>query len=336
MSMQIHDTSTMSLACRILGTGSELPGRLHSTIELATRAYPEREPEQLVARTGIRTRWWADPADTRASVSAIALRRALDDAGLDAHALARIIFVDSIGGDERMPNTANAIAATLGLRGSCDCVDLNNACTGFLSALDWAARSVATGLGPVAICTTELWSQALDVSQPRSYAVFGDAGTAVILGRGTGHSGLLGSWLRNDGVLRGSVNLRHRGRVDAPEFVRFCVSNQQIGDEASAALLSAIAAVLDATKLTIDEVDWVLPHQPNGRMLDDIIGRLGVAPERTVPIVEEVGSVGAASIPLSLDRLRRSARVRPGDIILFAAVGAGIGYGAALYREVSA
>jgi 3-oxoacyl-[acyl-carrier-protein] synthase-3 len=326
----------VQIPCQILGTGSELPGRLHSTLELAAQAFPERDGAQLVARTGIRTRWWADATHTRASVSAIALRRALVDAGLDAAALARIIFVDSIGGDERMPNTANAIAAALDLRGSCDCVDLNNACTGFLSALDWAARSIATGLGPVAICTTELWSQALDVSQPRSYAVFGDAGTAVILGGGTRQSGLLGTWLRNDGVLRGSVSLRHRGRLDAPEFVRFCVSNQQIGDEASSALLTAIAAVLDATELKIDEIDWVLPHQPNGRMLDDIIGRLGVAPERTVPIVEEVGSVGAASIPLSLDRLRRSARLRPGDTILFAAVGAGIGYGAAVYREAAA
>jgi 3-oxoacyl-(acyl-carrier-protein) synthase III len=327
-------TASIRLPCRILGSGSELPGRVHSTAELGARAYPERDPDQLAARTGISTRWWAGPDDSCAGVSTLALRRALRDAGLAAEALARIIFVDSIGGDARMPNTANAIAAGLGLRGSCDCIDLNNACTGFLSALDWAARAVATGLGPVAICTTELWSRALDVSQPRSYVVFGDAGTAVIVGpAGSGHAGLLASWLRNDGVLRGSVSLRHRGPIAAPEYVRFCVSNQQIGAEASDSLLTAIAQVLAEASMSIDEVDWVLPHQPNGRMFADIIARLGVDPARTIPIVDELGSVGAASLPLSLDRLRRSNRLRPGQTVLLAAVGAGIGYGAALYRE---
>ena len=328
----------MMLECRIAGTGSVLPGRPVSTLEVARAAFPAREPEDLVARTGITTRWWADPSDTRASVSAVALEAALADAGLPATALARIVFVDSIGGDARMPNTANAIAAAIGLRGSCDCVDLNNACTGFLSALDWAARSVATGLGPVAIVTTELWSQALDPSQPRSYAVFGDAGTAVILApaaTGSG-AGLLACHTRNDAALRGSVSLAHRGRVGEPEFVRFGASNRQIASEASEAILSAIAEVVARAELELGAIDWILPHQPNGRMLDDIVAALGVDPARTVPLVAEVGSVGAASIPLSLDRLRRSGRLRPGQRVLFAAVGAGIGYGAALYQELEA
>jgi 3-oxoacyl-(acyl-carrier-protein) synthase III len=317
---------------RILGASSLLPGRPVTTDEICRLAYPGRDPEKLRARTGIDTRYWADSDSTHASLGAAALQVALARANLRAADLERIVHVCCTGGDFLLPATANAIAAELDLHGSCDCVDLNNACAGFLTAFDMLARGVATGLQPVAVVVTELFSRHLDPSEPRPYVVFGDAAAAVVLGAGAPDEGLVASYCRNDGALRGSVRLEHAGLTRRPEFVRFGASNDQIAGEATDAMCDAIAEALRRAELTIDRIDWVLPHQPNGVMLDLVVERLGVPRERLVPIVSEVGSVGAASVPVSLDRLLQSGRVKPGQRILLAAVGAGIGYGALVYQ----
>ncbi|MFV8753108.1 3-oxoacyl-ACP synthase III family protein [Nannocystaceae bacterium ST9] len=317
---------------RILGSGSMLPGRAVTTAEVCSRAYPGRDPAELVERTGIHTRWWADPGTTHASLAADTLRLALADAGIAAERLVRLIQVNCTGGDTMLPATANAIGDALNLHGTCDCIDLNNACTGFLTALDLAARSVATGLGPIGVVVSELWSRHLDPSDPRSYVIFGDAAAAVILGPALGREGLRSSWLRNDGRLRGSVTLAHSGLTGSREIVRFGVSNQKITDEASEAILASARQALQLAGLTMADIDWVLPHQPNGRMLDLLVRELGVAEHKLIRVVDEIGSVGAASVPFSLDRLRRSGKLRPGDRLLLVAVGSGISYGGMVYE----
>jgi 3-oxoacyl-[acyl-carrier-protein] synthase III len=203
---------------------------------------------------------------------------------------------------------------------------------GFLSAMDWAARCTATGLGPVAVVTSELWSQVIHPDDPRTYAVFGDAAVATIFGATREDEGVVASWLRNDGRLQGSVSCLHAGLSGKPECVRFRASNAQIGAEATEAIVQSIHEVLRLAELELDDVTWVLPHQPNGRMFETILDRIGVDASRSVPLTLEVGSVGAASVPLSLDRLLAHDRVRRGDLILLSAVGAGIGYGSILYR----
>ena len=324
--------SRLMIPARILGTGTALLGRPVPTREVSERAYPEREPGWLESRTGIAQRYWVEPGTTRAQMGTLALRQALEAAQLPAAGLERIIFVDSAGGDFKLPATANAIAAALELEASCDCFDLNNTCTGFLTAMDLATRCVATGSGPVAVVTAELWSQHIGPSEPRTYAVFGDAAAAVIFGPARGDEGVLASHLRNDGLVGGSVVLDHGGFTGTRELVRFRVDNKQIGKEATEAVLTSARRVLSAAGVGVDELAWFLPHQPNGRMLETMRAGLGIAPERTVPIVREVGSVSTASIPLSLDRLLRRGQAAPGELILFAAVGSGLSYGAMLYR----
>jgi 3-oxoacyl-[acyl-carrier-protein] synthase III len=162
--------------------------------------------------------------------------------------------------------------------------------------------------------------------------VFGDAAAAVIFAPAREGEGVLASFLRNDGALRGSVTLANAGLTREWEPVRFGASNKQIAEEACDALCLATEQALREAKLEIEDIDWVLPHQPNGSMLDVITQRLRVPPQRMLPIVRELGSVGAASIPISLDRLIASGRVQAGQRILFAAVGAGISYGAIIYR----
>ena len=317
---------------RILGTSSLLPGRSIPTEELARASAPGRAAVEIERRTGIATRHFLDEKATSASVGAEVLRAALDDAGLAATALKRLIFVSSTGGDCLIPATANAVAAALGLAGSCDCFDLNNACMGFLTAFDLAARSLATGLGPVAVVVVEALSRHLSPERYRPYLVLADAAAAVIFGPGRAGEGVLASSLRNDGALRGSVTLAHAGSAGQRQLIEFSASNEDLTRSALECVRAATDEVLAASGLALDDVTWFLPHQPNGLMLARILEALGVPIERTVPVVREIGSVGAASIAVSLDRLRRTRSVVGGDRILMVGVGAGTASGAILFQ----
>jgi 3-oxoacyl-[acyl-carrier-protein] synthase III len=168
---------------------------------------------------------------------------------------------------------------------------------------------------------------------PRPYLVFGDGVAAAVVTPARADEGILGSWLRNDAVAFGNVRLAHPGLTRKRETIRFTAPNDTMGAEAIDALQRSTATVLGRAGLAMADVEWVLPHQPNGVLMNAIVRALGVAAERVVRVVDDVGSVGAASIPISLDRLFRSGRVRPGDRVLMVGVGAGLSFGAVLYRS---
>ncbi len=322
------------LPARIAGTGCVLPGRAVPTAELALRLTPPRDAAGVRARTGISLRHFAGESDTAVGLAAQALAQALDVAGLEPEALSRIIFVDSLGGDVLAPANANAVAAALGLRDSCGCFDLNNTCLGFLSAVDVAARSVVTGDGPVGIAVCEILSRYITPEEPRPYLVLGDAAVAAVVDVARDGEGILGVSLRNDGSRQKVAMVGHPGVSHARETVRFNESNEEMTRLAIEMLRRRSAEVLIQADLALEEIEWVLPHQPNGPMLELIVDELGIERERVVPVVQEVGSLGAACVPLTLDRLLRSGKVRSGDRILMVGVGAGISSGAMLYRAV--
>jgi 3-oxoacyl-(acyl-carrier-protein) synthase III len=323
------------IAAGILGTGSALPARAVSTEELLAAALPDRDPIEMARRIGVRARHFLDEraGESAASIGADALGRALEAAALPAGALRRIVFVSSTGGDHLIPATANSVAERLGLDDTCDAFDLNNSCAGFVSALDVAARSVATGLGPCAVVVAETFSRYLAPARPRPFLVLGDAAAAVVIGeaRAPGE-GLLASHLRNSAALRGRMTTRHPGVTRAVETIEFAASSEELADAALDAIGRSSAAALEHAGLAAADVDWWLPHQPNGELLERIASGLGIDRARMVNVVEDVGSVGAASIPLSLDRLLRSGRLRARDVVLMAGVGSGTGYGAIAWR----
>jgi 3-oxoacyl-[acyl-carrier-protein] synthase-3 len=328
----VIDRRRDALRVRIAGTGSVLPGPPVATRDLVARVPGAWDAERIAARTGIAARHFVAPGTTAADLAACAVRKALDAARLPAGALDRVIFVDSLGGDGLIPATANDVLGALGLSGGCDGFDLNNACLGFLSALDVAARGVATGQEAVAVVVAELGSRYITSEDPRPFFVFGDGAAAVIVTPGEGTEGILGSVLRNQPGNAGGVVLSHPGRTGVRETIRFTKPNARMLHLALELLRDSTDAVLAQAGLRLADVDWVLPHQPNGAMLDAFVGALGVARERVVPVVHETGSVGAASIPISLDRLMSSGRVRPGDHVLMIGVGAGLSSGATLLR----
>ncbi len=239
-----------------------------------------------------------------------------------------MIFVSSTGGDTLIPGTAHLVCDRLGLDDTCDAFDINNSCAGFLTALDLAARSVATGLGPVGMVSGEIFSRYLPADRPRAYLVMGDAAGAVVVGEGREGEGVLGVSLASEALLRRRITMAHPGVSGVPTWLQFDATYDELTENAASCLMKSSAAALAQAGVALGEVEWVLPHQPNGRMLELILEKMGVPRERTVPVVHEIGSVGSASIPVSLDRLFRSGKLRPRDRILMTAVGAGTGYGA--------
>jgi 3-oxoacyl-[acyl-carrier-protein] synthase III len=153
-----------------------------------------------------------------------------------------------------------------------------------------------------------------------------------VLDRGRPGEGILASVLRNDAPAGGDVTLAHGGLTGRRETVRFASTNKHMTAHAIDAVRRSIDAVLVQGGVGLDDVAWLVLHQPNGVLLAAIVRALGLDPARIVAVAEEVGSVGAASIPISLDRLLRTRPVQRGDRILFLGVGAGISYGAILYR----
>ncbi len=320
----------------LLGTGSVRPSRQRSTAEVVAEAGVTRDPCDLEARTGIRQRGWFSTDELPAArLGAKAVRGALERAGLAPADLRRLIFVSSTGGDFLIPATANAVLAELGVAHSCDAFDLNNACMGFLSAFDVAARSVATGCEPVAVVAVETLSRYVAPSDPRPYLVLADAAAAAVLGRSDGGAGVLAAHLGNDGAHRSAVSLVHPALQQEPALIRFAASNRSITAGALDALQRAADGALEAAGVELHDVEWIVPHQPNGTILRQLVERFGVAPSRLVPVVHEAGSVGAASLGLGLDALMSSGQVRPGERILLVGVGAGLSYGALVYRTAS-
>ena len=320
---------------RILGTASVLPGPPVTTAELCARV--GRDAAEVERKTGIRTRHFAPAGLRAADLGAQALRGALEAAGLEATALRRILFVSSMGGDVLTPANGSRVAAALGLAGTCDAMDVTNACMGFLSAFDLAARSVATGLGPVGVVSVELLSRTTRPEDPRPWLVLGDAAAAVVLGaarpsQGGLGDGVLGAAFGNDGTLPPDVVLENPLLTDAPPGMRFLTPVRDMTRVALGALTRAAKAVLTEAGLTVADVEWVLTHQPNGSMFTAILQALEVPAEKSVTVVDTVGSVGSASLGTGLDRLWRTRPVKPGDRVLMVGVGAGVAHGAVLYR----
>lgn len=321
------------LGVRILATGTAVPQRVVTTDEVLAEAMPDRDPSRIRDKIGMERRHWVSGDESAASLGAAAVRQALDRAGIEATSLRRLVFIDSTGGDQQIPPTSNEIAARLGVHGRCGCMDLNNACVGFLTGMDLAARLVATGEGPIAIVASETLTRGVHADlDPRSYVIFGDAAAAAILDAPTGDEGMLASDFGNDGRHRGAVHLAHGGRTGERVAIRFGLRSDEIAKLAVPDLLRSCHAVLDRAEVELDAVQHVLVHQANGAFLATFLDALGVGMERSVDIVTDLGSIGAASVAMALDRILQSGRASPGDLVLIGSVGGGTSRGAVLWR----
>jgi len=312
----------------IAGVGSALPKRCVTNAELAETV--DTTDEWIVERTGIRSRYIADDSETTASLATEACRRALAHAGIDASAIGLIVLATATP-DQTFPSSATKVQASLGID---DCVafDVHAVCTGFLYALSVADSMLQSGAADTALVIgAETFSRILDWEDRGTCVLFGDGAGALVLRSEDGTRGILATRLHADGrhnellyvdggpSTTGTVGkLRMKGR----EVFRHAVKN----------LADVLNEVLAAAGLESSDVDWVVPHQANARILDATAKKLGLPAEKVVVTVDRHANTSAASVPLALDTAVRDGRIKRGDLVVLEAMGGGFTWGAAVLR----
>lgn len=319
---------------RILGTGSALPRRIVTNAELAERV--DTSDEWIVERTGIRQRHIAEPDETTATLAIAAARAALADAGVEAASIGLIVLATATP-DNTFPATATKVQAALGCNGGI-AFDVAAVCSGFLYALNIADSLLQTGTAKRALVIgAETFSRILDWEDRTTCVLFGDGAGAVVIEAPTGDSGgvnapgILATRLHADGtghdllyVDGGPSTTQTVGhvRMRGPEVFRHAVVK----------LSGVLNEVLEDTGISVDEIDWIVPHQANIRILDATAKKLGIAPEKVIVTVHVHANTSAASVPLALDTARRDGRIKAGDLVMIEAMGGGFTWGASLIR----
>ncbi|HYD14710.1 MAG TPA: beta-ketoacyl-ACP synthase III [Allosphingosinicella sp.] len=316
----------------IAGTGAALPARSVSNNELAAWKNIDTTDEWIVERTGIRNRHIAGEGETTATLAADAARRALAAAGVAADRIGLIVLATATP-DQTFPATATIVQTMLGID-DCIAFDVAAVCTGFLYALSVADNMLKGGMADHALVIgAETFSRILDWEDRTTCVLFGDGAGAVVLTaeEGDPDSGILASRLHADGrhndllyVTGGPSTTQTVGtvRMKGKEVFRHAVVN----------LAGVMHEVLDAAGHEPGDVDWVVPHQANKRILDATAKKLGLAPEKVIVTVDRHANTSAASVPLALDTAVRDGRIRRGDLLVLEAMGGGFTWGAAVVR----
>ena len=319
----------MALRSVVLGTGSALPSRRLDNAELCETV--DTSDQWIVERTGIRTRYIAGDGETTASLAADASRKALDHAGVDAADIDLIVLATATP-DQTFPSSATKVQAMLGIP-DCIAFDVHAVCTGFLYALSVADSMLRSGTGSKALVIgSETFSRILDWEDRATCVLFGDgAGAIVLKAEDTGDEGILATRLHADG--RHNDLLYVDGGVSTTGTVgKLRMKGKEVFRHAVVNLSDVLNEVLSVAGHHADEVDWVVPHQANKRILDATAKKLGIDPRKVIVTVDQHANTSAASVPLALDVAVRDGRIKKGDLIVLEAMGGGFTWGAAVVR----
>lgn len=315
----------------IRGSGSALPERAVSNAELAVQV--DTTDEWIVERTGIRQRYIADEGETTSTLAIAAAKRALNVAGIDAKDIDLIVLATATP-DQTFPATATRVQNALGCNGGI-AFDVAAVCSGFLYALGTADSMLKTGMAKRALVIgAETFSRILDWEDRTTCVLFGDGAGALVLEAqdvAADGPGIIDTKLHADGKhnellfvdggpsTTGTVGkLRMKGR----EVFRHAVVN----------LADVLKETLASSGFEPSDIDWVVPHQANARILDATARKLGLPAEKVIVTVDQHANTSAASVPLAFDVGIRDGRIKPGDLVMFEAMGGGFTWGASLAR----
>jgi len=316
----------------IIGTGSYLPTNILTNAELARTV--DTSDEWIVERTGIKARHIAAPGEMTSDLAIAAARKALDSAGVAASSVDLIVLATATP-DRTFPATAARVQAALGMNNGA-AFDIQAVCSGFVYALAVADNFVSRGQAKRALVIgAETFSRILDWTDRSTCVLFGDgAGAVLIEGTPAGEAngrGVLATYLRSDG--RHEDLLYVDGGPSSTQTVgHLRMQGNQVFRHAIINLSDAVEQVALRAGIELSQIDWLVPHQANRRILDGVAKKLNLSPERVVVTVDQHGNTSAASIPLALDVAVCDGRIRRGDLVLLEAMGGGFTWGAALAR----
>jgi 3-oxoacyl-[acyl-carrier-protein] synthase-3 len=328
--------STSQRRSVILGTGSELPSKVVTNNDLEKMV--DTSDEWITVRTGIKERRVLEEGKGNADMAFHAARRALDDAGVDAKDLDAIIM-GTVSADYPMPSSACVLEDLLGARNAFS-FDVGAACSGFLNALAVADSFICTGkVNRALVVGSDTLSRWLNWHDRTTCILFGDGAGAAVLGPSENGSGILSTKLRTDGSYVKTLYVPAGGsrKPALPETVKnnehtITMNGKEVFKIAVRSMEEISREALVEAGVTVEQVSLVIPHQANKRIIVALAERLGVPMEKVMVNLDKYGNTSAASIPVALDEARRQGRIKPGDIVLFNAFGAGFAWGAAVVK----
>ncbi|HKJ73312.1 MAG TPA: beta-ketoacyl-ACP synthase III [Alphaproteobacteria bacterium] len=317
----------------ITGNGAYLPEKRVSNEELSQAV--DTSDEWIVERTGIRHRHIAAKDERTSDLAVNAAKGALATAGITANDL-DLIIVATATPDETFPATATVVQARLGMtRGAA--FDVQAVCSGFIYALSIADNFIKAGQAQrVLVIGAETFSRILDWTDRTTCVLFGDGAGAVVVEASTGEGttadrGILSTRLHADGRQHDLLYVDGGpSSTGTAGFVR--MKGREVFRHAVVNLAEVVKETLAATGLTADDIDWIVPHQANRRILDGTAKKLGVAREKVIITVDEHANTSAASVPLALNQAVSDGRIKPGNLLLLEAMGGGFTWGACLVR----
>ena len=313
------------------GSGSALPKRLVTNADLAKVL--DTSDEWIVERTGIGQRYIADDGETTSSLAVEAARNALEVAGMEGKSIDLIVLATATP-DQTFPSTATRVQAALGANGGI-AFDVAAVCSGFLYGLGVADSMLRTGMAKRALVIgAETFSRILDWEDRGTCVLFGDGAGAFVLQAeevAEDGPGILATRLHADGD-HNQLLYVDGGPSTTQTVGKLRMKGREVFRHAVVNLASVLEEVLDDVGLSPADIDWVVPHQANERILDATAKKLNLPSERVIKTVGLHANTSAASVPLAFDLARRDGRIKPGDLVMLEAMGGGFTWGASLLR----
>jgi 3-oxoacyl-[acyl-carrier-protein] synthase-3 len=315
----------------VRGSGSALPKRVVTNAELAAQV--DTSDEWIVERTGIRQRYIAGEGETTSSLAAEAARNALEAAQMDP-ATVDLIILATATPDQTFPSTASRVQHALGCKGG-PAFDVAAVCSGFLYALGVADSMLRSGMAKRALVIgAETFSRILDWEDRTTCVLFGDGAGALVLEAADvadNGPGVLATKLHADGE-HNQLLYVDGGPSTTQTVGKLRMKGREVFRHAVVNLAEVLQEVLEEVGVDAADLDWVVPHQANARILDATAKKLGLPPEKVVKTVEQHANTSAASVPLAFDVAVRDGRIKQGDLVMLEAMGGGFTWGASLLR----
>ncbi len=315
---------------KIVGTGSYLPDRILTNSDLENMV--ETTDRWITERTGIKKRHLVSDDETTTDLAAIAAQRAIDAAGIENDDIELIILATTTP-TQIFPSTASLVQDRLQINNGCPAFDVQAVCTGFIYALSVADQFIKTGMvGNALVIGAESMSRIIDWTDRNTCVLFGDGAGAVVL-EATDEQGIMSTHIHSDGSYNALLNVPSGpGSADSSDDPYIEMQGNDVFKIAVRTLSTIVDETLAANQLDKTDIDWLIPHQANIRIISATARKLAMTMDRVVVTIHEHGNTSSASIPLALDVAVRDGRIKRGEKLLLEAFGGGFTWGSALIQ----